>query len=371
MRKRTWYVLAATLVVGTSLVVAGFAAAGESSQQLTKVTLQSKWVVQSQFAGYYAAKAKGYYKQAGLDVAIKAGGPDIIPEQVVLGKQAEFGIDWMPSLLATRDKGGDIVNIAQVYSRSGTTEVAWRDSGITSFCQFKGKKFGVWLGGNEFEQYSALNKCGINPSNKSQVEIFAQSFSMDEFLARQIDGASAMTYNELAQVLETKNPDTGKLYTLKDLKVFTMQGQGTGMLQDGLFVRGDWIKDAANKATATKFLEATFQGWIYCRNNWQACVNIVLKNGPTLGRGHQRWQMNEVNKLIWPAPATGIGVMVPKDYARTATISKKYGVIKKAPKGAYTPVYAKAAVAALKKKGIDVRGLNYKPAIVKPTEGGK
>jgi NitT/TauT family transport system substrate-binding protein len=364
-------VLAIAAVAVASLAVAGFATAGPS-QSNTKVTVQLKWVTQAQFAGYYAAKSRGYYDKAGLDVTIKVGGPDIIPEQVILGKQAEFGVDWLPSLLATRDKGGDIVNIAQVYSRSGTTEVAWRDSGIKSFCQFKGKKFGVWLGGNEFEQYSALNKCGINPTNKSQVEVFAQSFSMDEFLARQIDGASAMTYNELAQVLETKNPDTGKLYTLKDLRVFTMQGQGTGMLQDGLFVRGDWIKDSANKATAIKFLEATFEGWIFCRNNWQACVNIVLKNGPTLGRGHQRWQMNEVNKLIWPTKSSaGIGVMVPADYARTAAISKKYGVIKKAPKGAYTPVYAKAAVAALKKRGVDVRGLRYKPAVVKVTEGGK
>jgi NitT/TauT family transport system substrate-binding protein len=369
--KRKWYVLAIATIAIASLGVAGLASAGSSKTEATKVTVQLKWVTQAQFAGYYAAKAKGYYDKAGLDVNIKVGGPDIIPEQAVLGKQAEFGVDWLPSLLATRDKGGDIVNIAQIYSRSGTTEVSWRDAGIKNFCQFKGKKFGVWLGGNEFEQYSALNKCGINPSNKSQVTIFAQSFSMDEFLAHQIDGASAMTYNELAQVLETKNPDTGKLYTLKDLKIYPMQGQGTGMLQDGLFVRGDWIKDKANQATATKFLTATLQGWIYCRNNWQACVNIVLKNGPTLGRGHQRWQMNEVNKLIWPAPATGIGVMVAKDYARTAAISKKYGVIKKAPKGAYTPVYAKAAVAALKKAGVDVRGLSYKPTLVKPTEGGK
>lgn len=371
MSKRRWFLLAIALVAVGSLAVAGLAAAG-SSQGKTKVTVQLKWVTQAQFAGYYAAKAKGYYDQAGLDVTVKVGGPDIIPEQVVLGKQAEFGVDWLPSLLATRDKGGDIVNIAQIYSRSGTTEVAWRDSGISNFCQFKGKKFGVWLGGNEFEQYSALTKCGIDPSNKSDVTIFAQSFSMDEFLARQIDGASAMTYNELAQVLETKNPATGKLYTLKDLRVFPMQGQGTGMLQDGLFVRGDWIKDKANQATAVKFLEATFKGWIYCRNNWRACVNIVLKNGPTLGRGHQRWQMNEVNKLIWPTSSSaGVGVMVPKDYARTAAISLKYGVIKKAPKGAYTPVYARRAAAALKKQGIDVRGQRFKPAVVQPTEGGK
>ena len=92
-------------------------------QTLTKVTLQSKWVVQSQFAGYYVAKAKGYFKQVGLDVTIKAGGPDILPEQVVLGRQAESGINWFPSLLQQRDTGNDLVNIAQVYARSGTTEV--------------------------------------------------------------------------------------------------------------------------------------------------------------------------------------------------------------------------------------------------------
>ena len=96
MRRRKWTVAGALGVTVAIAVAAGLALAGASQGQgLTKVTLQSKWVVQSQFAGYYAAAAKGYYKQAGLDVTIKAGGPDIIPEQVVLGRQAEFGINWM------------------------------------------------------------------------------------------------------------------------------------------------------------------------------------------------------------------------------------------------------------------------------------
>ena len=124
---------------------------------------------------------------------------------------------------------------------------------------------------------------------------------MDEFLKKQVDGASAMTYNELAQVLETKNPATGKLYTLADLRVFKYESLGTGMLQDAIFVRGDWIRNAKNQATARKFLEASFKGWIWCRDHYRDCVNIVLKNGPTLGRGHQTWQMNEINRLIWPS----------------------------------------------------------------------
>ena len=76
-----------------------------------------------------------------------------------------------------------------------------------------------------------------------------------------------MTYNELAQVLETKNPDTGKLYTLADLNVFKMQNVGTGMLEDGIFSTGKWLKDPANQAIAVKFLKASFQGWIYCRDH--------------------------------------------------------------------------------------------------------
>ena len=167
-----------------------------------------KWVVQSQFAGYYAAKAKGYYKQVGLDVNIKAGGPDILPEQVVLGKQAEFGINWMPSLLAQRDPGNDLVNIAQVYARSGTTEVTFKSSGINTFKKMRGKKFGVWIFGNEFEQRAALVKNGMNPDK--DVTLVKQNFDMLAFLSGEIDAASAMTYNELAQVLEVEEPGHGQ-----------------------------------------------------------------------------------------------------------------------------------------------------------------
>jgi NitT/TauT family transport system substrate-binding protein len=371
MRRRKWYVLAATLAVGASLAIAGLAGAGvaSSEQKLTKVTLQSKWVVQSQFAGYYAAKAKGFYKQVGLDVTIKPGGPDFLPEQVVLGRQAEFGINWFPSLLANRDTGNDLVNIAQVYARSGTTEVTWKDSGINTFRKMRGKKFGVWIFGNEFEQRAALVKFGMNPDK--DVRIVKQNFDMIPFLKREIDAASAMTYNELAQVLEVKNPKTGKLYTLKDLNVFKYSDLGTGMLQDGIFVRGDWIKEKANQATAVKFLEASFRGWIYCRDHLRECTNIVLANGPALPRGHQLWQMNEVNALIWPN-RLGVGLMDPREYKRTTDIAFKFKVIKKpAAKASYRTDLARKAIANLKRRGLDVNGRSWKKAVVKLRLGGK
>lgn len=370
MQRRKWYVGGVAVLVVALAVVGGLALAGPSQGQgLTKVTLQSKWVVQAQFAGFYAAKEKGYFRQAGLDVNIKAGGPDIIPEQVVLGKQAEFGINWMPSTLAQRDTGNDLVNIAQIYARSGTTQVTFKSSGINTFKKMRGKKFGVWIFGNEFEQRAGLVKNGMNPDK--DVKLVKQNFDMLAFLKGELDAASAMTYNELAQVLEVKNPKTGKLYQLSDLNVFKYSDLGTGMLQDGVFVRGDWIKDAKNQATAVKFLEASFKGWIYCRNNPADCTRIVLKNGPALGTSHQRWQMNEVNALIWPNKL-GIGIMDPVEFRRTATIARQYKVIKKpATSAAYRTDLAKKAVANLKKQGVDVTGKNFKKGVVKLKEGGK
>jgi len=360
----------------TALALAGGAGArvdapAAKSGGLTKVTLQLKWVTQAQFAGYYAAKTRGYYRQAGLDVTIKPGGPDIIPEQVVAGGQAEFGINWFSNQLAARDKGTNLVNIAQVFTRSGLTLITWKDTGLNTIAKLRGKKVANWLGGNEWEVFAALTKSGMDPTRNRGVTIVQQPFDMNFFLKREVDAASAMTYNELAQVLEAKNPRTDRLYQLGDLNVIPMEKVGTGMLEDGIFVRGDWIRSAANRATARRFLEASFRGWVYCRDNSRRCVDIVLANGPALPRGHQTWQMNEINALIWPAKL-GIGVMDPKAFARTARIDKQFGVIKKAAsKASYRTDLARAAVAALKKQGVDVTGTRWKKATVKLTEGGK
>jgi NitT/TauT family transport system substrate-binding protein len=363
--------LLAGLAVLVGILVAGCGGGSSKSSESTaggakkKITLQLKWVTQAQFAGYYAAKAKGYYDEEGLDVNLKIGGPSITPEQVVLGKQAEFGIDWLPSLLASRDKGQNLVNIAQVFTRSGMLELAWKDSGVTSISQMRGKKVGVWCCGNENELYAALNKNGMDP--QKDVTIVNQPFTMDLFLNREVDAAAAMTYNELAQVLESKNPKTGKPYHLSDLNVMSMEDAGTGMLEDGIFVRGDWIADKENQKTAKKFLAASFKGWIYCRDHVQECTQIVLDHGPTLGKGHQTWMMNEINALIWPAP-DGIGVMDKAAFGRTAKIAQDFGVIKKAPSAdAYQTDLAQEAVDEVDAEGMDVNGSDYKKQTVKLT----
>src|SRR6187551_3977243 len=155
------------------------ATAAPSGPKLTSVTLQLKWVTQAQFAGYYAALEKGYYDKEGLDVTIKVGGPSITPETVVAGKQAEFGLDWLPNLFATREKGSNLVSIAQVFARSGMTELTWKSSGINTIAKMRGKKVGVWCCGNEPELFAALQKNGIDHSDKGDVTIVNQPFNMD------------------------------------------------------------------------------------------------------------------------------------------------------------------------------------------------
>jgi NitT/TauT family transport system substrate-binding protein len=371
--KRKYLLALAGVVVAAAVAAAALGMSrAQAAPKLTHVTLQLKWVTQSQFAGYYAAVQQGYYKKAGLDVTLKVGGPDITPEQTVLGGQAEFGLDWLPNLFATREKGGQIVSVAQVFARSGMTELTWKSSGIDTIKKMARKKVGVWCCGNQPELFAALTKNGINPAKKSQVTIVNQPFSMDLFLQHKIDAAAAMTYNELAQVLETKNPDTGKLYTLKDLNVFKMDSPsvGTGMLEDNIFTTAKWLNDPAHKVITTAFLKASFQGWIYCRDHVQQCTDLVVSQGTALGRTHQLWQMNEINKLIWPTPS-GIGHVTPKQIANTATIAKTYGVIKKLPSKATTYSFADKALDQLKKAGVDVYGKNYKPISVTLTEGGK
>src|ERR671936_2294748 len=246
--RRYWLGALAALSTAGVLTAGGTAAmpSKHGSQKLTKITFQLKWVTQAQFAGYYVAAAKGFYKKAGLDVKIRVGGPDIIPEQAVAGGQADLGLDWLPSLMSARDQGTKLINIAQVFARSGMTEITWKDTGLNAIAKLKGKKVGNWLGGNEFELFAALSRAGMDPAHNKGVTIVKQPFDMNLFLNRQIDAASAMTYNELAQVLESKDPKTGKLTKLSALNVMRMQNIGTGMLEDDVFTTEKWISSKAN-----------------------------------------------------------------------------------------------------------------------------
>ena len=346
----------------------GGAGSGSGSEGLTPVRLQLQWVAQSQFAGYYAAKDQGFYEEEGLDVTILEGAVDIVPQQVVAAGEAEFGIAWVPKMLASRAEGADLVNIAQVFQRSGTLQVAWADSGITTVEDWAGKRVGTWGFGNEWEVYAALRQAGIEPNDPAQVEIVSQNFDMSQLLNREIDVAQAEIYNEYAQLLETTNPDTGALYQPSDFTVFDYNDVGTAMLQDHVFVLGSWLAQEGNEDIAVRFLRASFRGWIYCRDNFDECVEIVLDNGPTLGEGHMRWMLNEINALIWPSP-DGLGIMNDDLYQQTVDIAVEFEVIPEPPAAAaLRKDLAQQAIDSL--GGADTNGESFTKQTIEVTPGG-
>jgi NitT/TauT family transport system substrate-binding protein len=348
----------------------GAGASGASGGPATKVRFQLQWVAQAQFAGYYAALDQGYYRDEGLDVSILLGGPDINPMQVVAAGQAEIGTTWVPKMLASREGGTDLVEIAQIFQRSGTLEVSFKSKNITKPEDWRGKRVGSWLGGNEPEVFAAMNKVGIDPNNTSHVQIIKQDFDMSGLLNGDLDAAQAMIYNEYAQVLEAKNPQTGELYKPEDLNVidFNNPSVGTAMLQDQIFASDKWLKQAGNEDVAVRFLKASYRGWIYCRDNAQSCVDIVLKNGSRLGASHQAWQLNEVNALIWPSP-NGIGMLDENAWKQTVDIATTYKVLAAAPaEGAVRTDLAKRALDSL--GSVDTRGTNFTKGTVQLKEGG-
>jgi len=388
MRKFKGWKAAAGVVAALSLAVAacggddgdssgGDSGGGESAgecESLTPVKLQLQWFIQAQFAGYYAAIDQGYYADQCLDVSIVEGGVDIVPQQQLADGAVDFALSWVPKALASREAGANIVNIAQVFQRSGTLQVSFKDSGITSPADFAGKKIGNWGFGNEFEIFAALTKAGLDPA--ADVELVQQQFDMAALLAGDIDAAEAMTYNEYAQVLEAVNPDTGALYTADDFNVVSYEAEGVGMLQDAIWASGDRLSDAAYRDTAVKFVAASLQGWAYCRDNVQSCADIVVSEGSMLGASHQLWQMNEVNKLIWPA-AGGAGVIDKAAWDRTASLSQETKnlegstVLTAAPDAdAYTNDIVNEALAILDGLGVDTKGSGYSPITVELQEGG-
>ena len=339
-----------------------------------KVKLQLQWFVQAQFGGYYAAVDKGYYKDAGLDVEIVEGGTDIAPQKTLASGAVDFAISWVPKALAEREAGAKVTDIAQILQRSGTLQVSFKDKNITKATDFKGKKIGNWGFGNEYEIFAALSKAGLDPAK--DITLLQQDFNMEGLLSGDIDAAEAMTYNEYAQVLEANNPATGALYTPADLNVVSYETEGVGMLQDAIWADETRLADPAYCGEAIAFVKASLKGWAYCRDNAADCRDIVVSKGSKLGATHQLWQMNEINKLIWPS-TIGVGVIDQAAWDRTVTIASGTKnldgktVLTKAPDPtSYTNDIVNEAIKQLKAENVDVNGASFAPVTVTLTAGG-
>lgn len=304
-----------------------------SAMAADKLTLQLKWVAQSQFAGYYVAKDKGFYEAEGLDVDIKAGGPDIAPEQVIAGGGADVIVDWAGGALAAREKGVGLVNIAQPFKKAGMEMVCPKNGPVQTEADFKGHTLGVWFFGNEYPFFAWMNKLGLKTEGGADgVTVLKQSFDVQPLIQKQADCISVMTYNEYWQLI-----DAG--YKPEDLIVFNYSAMGNDLMEDGLYAMEDKLKDPAFKEKMVKFVRASMKGWKYAIENADEAAGIVMDNGGQ-DENHQKRMMGEVAKLIGEPD----GKLDDALYARTEKALLDQKIIAKKPEGAFTHDITDAAL---------------------------
>jgi NitT/TauT family transport system substrate-binding protein len=367
-----------SIAAAGALVLTGCSGSGAptgdaNSGGLTPVKLQLQWFAQAQFAGYYAAVDQGYYEDEGLDVEILEGGADIVPQDVLAAGDADYAISWVPKVLGSIEQGANITDVAQIFERSATTQISFKDKGITTPKDLAGKNVGSWGYGNEWELFAGMQKDGVQLGD---INLVQQAFDMNGFLAGDIDAAQAMTYNEYAQVLETVNPATGKLYQPDELNVINWNEVGTAMLQDAIWADTEKLKDKDYADTTVKFIKASIKGWVYAKDNPEKAAAIVTASGSTLGESHQLWMTNEINKLIWPS-TNGVGLIDEAAWAQTVAIAlgtkNETGatiITTEPPETAYSNKYVQQALDELKEDGVDTSGDDFEPIEVTLNEGG-
>ena len=334
------------LAVVTVLALAATLALAGGQDRPVPVRLQLKWYPQAQFAGYFVAKEKGYYAAEGLDVTFSASGSEQ-PERVVASGRADFGISWIASLLTARQAGLPVVHVAQVFQESGFALVSLRSSGISSLAQLRGKRLGVWPAGNEYPAVAALKKYGLSSSldpgaRNPDVQAVTYPFDTASVFPKRVDAVSAMTYNELNQIL-------GMGYRLSDLRVFRLADHGINLLEDLIFTTEGVLRDrnfagygASGRDVAARLVRASLRGWDYAVRNQAEAVRIVLANCSDSCKGsglqasalsHQTWQMREVARLYRAGPTLSgsAGLLDHAAYADSVRILREQGILKAAP----------------------------------------
>jgi NitT/TauT family transport system substrate-binding protein len=292
-----------SVIRGTWIAVAIAASllAASVAQAQDKVSIRLKWLHQAQFAGYYVAKEKGFYKDEGLDVTINPGGPQLVAENLVAAGTDDFAQGGgMETTLTGRDKGLPLVAIGAIFPKQPALLVAKKESGITKLEDFVGKKVSMWYTGTQYIIRAMLKSRGVDPSKIIEVP---QPVTMAPFIRNEVSVACVTVFNEL-QTLYAEG--------LKDLVLFDPADYGIVIPRDTIVTTEKMIKERPE--VVQRFLRASLKGWKYAIENQPEAVDITMKQSPNLKKDHQTIMMREVAKLMtWGASKErGVGYLDPK-----------------------------------------------------------
>jgi len=279
-------------------------------QRLTPIRLQLKWKHQFQFAGYYAAKAKGYYRQAGLDVTLIEAPADIEPAQLVLQGKAEFGIANSDVLLL-RAKGNPVVVLAAIYQHSPLIFLALKQSGINNIHQLAGKR--VMLEPHADELIAYLKKEGITTE---QIIQSPHTFNTSSLVEGKADAMSAYSTDEPFFLQQKGIP----------YLEFSPRAGGIDFYGETLFTTEKMIHEHPREVR--EFLNASLLGWQYALKHPEEIIDLILRDySQRHRRDHLLFEAKESRQLIMP-DVVEIGYMNPGRWQAIADIYRELGMLK-------------------------------------------
>jgi len=274
-------------VLGSAVVLS----MSSQAQALEEVSLRLKWLTQAQFAGFYVAKAKGFYEEAGLDLTINPGGPNLNADSLVASGADTFGLTGgVESHLAARDKDLPLVAIGVLHLKTPYTFVAYDDSGIETLEDFKGKTVSSWFSGSQHTLRAMLATAGLK---EGDYELVPQSVSMNPFIEKDVDVAVATLYNEYQTLLEKG---------IKNLRLFQPDDFGITVQRDTLVATEQMIKEKPELVQA--FVNASLKGWHYALSHQDEAVDIIMEADPSLERGHQEAMIKMIDEVMTPEGAS-------------------------------------------------------------------
>src|ERR1700720_4512104 len=279
------------------------------------VTLRLKWFHQAQFAGFYVAKEKGFYKSAGLNVDIEPGGPDFPAIQMVTGGNEQFGVTGADQILIARGKGVPVVALAVIFRRNPFVLFSLAKSGIKTPADYVGKNVGVKIGGNEELIYRAvLAKAGIDKSTLTEIPV---KFDITPLLSGAIDVWPGYLINE---VLAAKEKGF-------DVSVVSPPDYGIDLYAEPLFTTEKMLKEKPD--IVRKFVTATLKGWTSAIAAPEEAAQITVKYGTKLTYDHELAMMKASLPLLQP-DAQPVGWMDAANWSATQKLLVDAG-FQKAP----------------------------------------
>ena len=288
---------------------------------LTSCSMIPLWSPQAQFAGYYVALEKGFYRKHGINMTILRGGPACSGCEYLKDGRADFAILWLTTAIRQCGEELQLVHLSQIIPRSSMMLVAKKSMNIRKASDMNGKKVGLWGGDLAIPPHAFFKKYGL------QVKEIPQSYTVNLFLRGGVDIASAMWYNEYHTIMNAgMDPD--------ELTIFILSDHGLNFPEDGLYCMEDTFKE--NPTLCCNFAEASIAGWRYAFAHPEEALDIVMgyMSGAKIAtnRAHQRWMLSRMKDIILPSDAgANIGLLKEGQYYQVAQELKRNGFIDRIP----------------------------------------